>query len=308
MRLQGQPISMPSPYAPTFVDWCEPRKQDELVQHAFDGNGAFPLVPTVDIWSRQIPEECSESSVESSSGKTQSNRNRRIACHRWRPNAKERARVTVMRTAFERLSEHLPKDPAERLLTRSQTIRRASSYIRYLRNLLDEPSDSDGLQAMLPTSSSESTASTSDDERRSVDSSDCFFLPSTAAEETSGLFSARVTRRVQAHRVAINATTRRRSRKMRQGFEQLRTCVPVHPSEPQLDKIRLVKRATEYIGTLMEMLSTSQANSRSPFLSSCVETASQATSTASSVGSATPMSTGLCGSSIDQLFEDLFEI
>ncbi|XP_028825982.1 musculin [Denticeps clupeoides] len=53
-------------------------------------------------------------------------------------NARERARMRVLSTAFSRLKTSLPWVPADTKLSKLDTLRLASSYISHLRQLLQE--------------------------------------------------------------------------------------------------------------------------------------------------------------------------
>ena len=194
---------------------------------------------------------------------------REIARYRWKPNARERARVLAMRTAFERLDQHLPRDPAEKQLTHSQIIRRAINYIKYLQNQVSaEPHDvrsTQTTQVTIPSNvlqQSPSPQPSADELLR-----ERLTRPSTVPLEQRRADTKEATSERQfmrPHRVAINAVTRIRSRNIRLAFETLRESVPVHPREPKPNKARLLRRASEYIAFMREMLQSESAVEKSP--------------------------------------------
>ena len=199
---------------------------------------------------------------------------REIARYRWKPNARERARVQAMRTAFERLDQHLPRDPAEKQLTHSQIIRRAINYIKYLQSQISgEPHDVRSTQTLTTQTTQVTTTSNvlqSPSPQPSADEllRERLTRPSTVSPLEQKRVDAKEATTEQhymrPHRVAINAVTRIRSRNIRLAFETLRESVPVHPREPKPNKARLLRRASEYIAFMREMLQSESAVERSP--------------------------------------------
>ena len=194
---------------------------------------------------------------------------REIARYRWKPNARERARVQAMRTAFERLDQHLPRDPAEKQLTHSQIIRRAINYIKYLQSQVSgEPDDVRSTQSTQGTTTS-NVLQQSPSPQASADEllRERLTRPSTVPQDQKHVDAKEATSErhfMRPHRVAINAVTRIRSRNIRLAFETLRESVPVHPREPKPNKARLLRRASEYISFMREMLNSESAVERSP--------------------------------------------
>ncbi|NXY12150.1 SCX factor, partial [Pteruthius melanotis] len=72
----------------------------------------------------------------SSGGKSRSGRMAREPRQRHTANARERDRTNSVNTAFTALRTLIPTEPADRKLSKIETLRLASSYISHLGNVL----------------------------------------------------------------------------------------------------------------------------------------------------------------------------
>jgi hypothetical protein len=81
----------------------------------------------------------------------------RVVKRRVTANKKERRRTQSINSAFANLRDCIPNVPADTKLSKIKTLRLATSYIAYLMELLDGPSEtsfkllSEGFRADLPT-------------------------------------------------------------------------------------------------------------------------------------------------------------
>ena len=161
---------------------------------------------------------------------------------RTKANRRERERVKSVRNAFKDLGEIVPKDEAEPQLTRIDVVRRASEYITYLSDLLQDDSSSDSpVPTPVSATSGESTAfQVTDEEVRTS------FLDYRA--ECDAL------QRLPEKRVKCNERARTRSKQTKEAFGLLKELLPIHEAEAELSRIEILKRATEYIAFMSSLL------------------------------------------------------
>ncbi|XP_029460651.1 transcription factor 15-like [Rhinatrema bivittatum] len=87
------------------------------------------------------PEESGSESSEKEGGRRRPRRSRRppppgVSKQRQAANARERDRTHSVNTAFTALRTLIPTEPADRKLSKIETLRLASSYIAHLANIL----------------------------------------------------------------------------------------------------------------------------------------------------------------------------
>ena len=168
------------------------------------------------------------------------------------------------------------KIPAETQLRQIDILCRSMEYIRDLERR-KAMSNGDVIPPVLIVKASQkpsnanSTAPSMHSEDEKAETSDMEHTPQSSPEQSLNDFdqdcsspescSGVPRRKVLPHRVAINAHMRKRSRQMRKAFDTLRQLVPVHPGEPHLDKASILRRASQYVSFLDQLL-REQAASR----------------------------------------------
>ena len=151
-------------------------------------------------------------------------------------NRRERQRVQAITTAYEDLLVVTPRDEAEPQLARIEIVRRAAGYIQYLTDFLQQINEAEAVSQGPVV-------------HPSVD------LEPPAMRETFMQYEfGGSVQRLEKKRVVCNARARVRCKGTKAAFDRLKECIPVHETEPELSRLAILRRATDYIAQMTLML------------------------------------------------------
>lgn len=174
----------------------------------------------------------------------------------WRPkrildekrseaNRRERGRVQALTDRFDQLFHFIPREIAEPRLARIEIVRRAVGYIRFLTELVEserpegeEYADSWSAWGAVPA------------DRDDLDSS---VLRKAYLNRRGGV------KLLPMKRVECNARARTRSKETKDAFLSLKRKLPLHGTEPELSRLEILRRATDYIACMTKLLAESEA-------------------------------------------------
>ena len=161
---------------------------------------------------------------------------RLLDVQRSEANRRERERVQNITKAYEDLLEVCPKDFAEPKLSRIELVRRSASYVQYLTDVLQQIETS---EAMAGGPVLDESVDLSPDAMRQG------FMQCEFGEDVQ---------RLERKRVICNARARVRCKGTKEAFHKLKLKIPVHKTEPELSRLSILRRATDYIALMTLLL------------------------------------------------------
>ena len=154
-------------------------------------------------------------------------------------NRRERSRVRALTDNFDLLVDAIPRDVAEPRLARIEIVRRASGYIRFLTEILE--SERPDQTATRHPSVWDYIPVEEDDLNRDV-------LRGAYLHMKGGV------KVLPMKRVECNARARSRSKDTKAAFDSLKEKLPLYGTEPELSRLEILRRATDYIASMTLLL------------------------------------------------------